>query len=174
VLAVFDALERAVSDAEWDDVVAELPRDFAPLLPRGLDVGIVDADAFLQRVADCAGIDVLGARRATDAVLRTLAERIAGGEVDDLIVRLPMELHEPLERGKAATGGRALPLRVDRFVQRLAEREGVGPAEAAEHARAVFAVLHETLGDEDFFDVVVQLPKDYVDALIPRLEHRDA
>jgi uncharacterized protein (DUF2267 family) len=33
--AVFDALGRAISDKEYGDMVAELSRDYAPLLPRG-------------------------------------------------------------------------------------------------------------------------------------------
>lgn len=49
-------------------------------------------DTFLQRVADRAGIPLERARVATDAVLETLAERIAGGEVDDLIARLHVSL----------------------------------------------------------------------------------
>ena len=40
-------------------------------------------------------------------MLETLAERIAGGEVDDVIVRLPIALHEPLKRGKEMSGGKA-------------------------------------------------------------------
>src|SRR4051794_20325073 len=91
--AVLDALSRTVSRAEWDDMVAELPSGFAPLFPRGADIDAVDADTFLERVAERSGLDADGARRATEAVLETLAERIAGGEVDDLVERLPMELH---------------------------------------------------------------------------------
>jgi uncharacterized protein (DUF2267 family) len=62
-------------------------------------------------------------------------------------------------------------------VQRIAEREGVGPLDAVEHARAVFAVLRETIGDDEHFDVVVQLPADYVKSLglgLPGAERRPA
>lgn len=51
------------------------------------------AAAFVSRVAERAGLHVERARRAVDAVLETLAERIAGGEVDDLIARLAPALH---------------------------------------------------------------------------------
>jgi uncharacterized protein (DUF2267 family) len=164
--AVLDALAAAVSGEEWDDMVAELPQDFAPLLPRGPWVDVVDADTFVGLVAQRAGLDADRARQATEAVLETLAERIAGGEVDDLMQRLPTELHPPLERGRAATGGQATKLKLDAFVHRVAEREGVGDLEAAQHARAVFGVLRETVGDDELLDVTAQLPDDYVRALV--------
>jgi uncharacterized protein (DUF2267 family) len=160
IAAVFRALERAAPD-EWPDVVAELPRDFAGLLPRGPDVRVVDAQTFLQDVAARAGLGVDAARTATDAVLETLAERIAGGEVDDLITRLPVELHAPLERGRAAAGGRATRMDLERFLRRVAEREGASGPEAVRDARAVFGALRDAVGDEEFVDVTVQLPDEY-------------
>jgi uncharacterized protein (DUF2267 family) len=163
--AVLDAVARAVSREEWDDLVAELPSDFAPLLPRGPYVEVVDAETFLGAVAEHAGVDRDRARRAAEAVLETLAERIAGGEVDDLVERLPMELHAPLRRGRDATGGQASRLDLAAFVHRVAEREGASDPEAAQHARAVLAALHETVGDAEFRDVTAQLPEDYVRAL---------
>ncbi|HVE96919.1 MAG TPA: DUF2267 domain-containing protein, partial [Pseudonocardiaceae bacterium] len=78
--AVFTALSQATPE-EYDNVVAQLPKDFTPLLPRGPDIEAVPAAQFLSRIADRAGLDPDGARRATEAVLQTLAERIAGGEV---------------------------------------------------------------------------------------------
>jgi uncharacterized protein (DUF2267 family) len=165
--AVFDALSRAVTRQEWDDTVAELPRDFAPLLPRGPRVEVVSADLFWRRVADRAATDLEGAQRAANAVLETLAERIAGGEVDDLIVHLPPPLHEPLKVGRAHTGGQARRMTLDEFVERVAAREGVGPDEAREHARAVLTTLREAIPDQEFLDVRVQLPGDY-DTLLAR------
>jgi uncharacterized protein (DUF2267 family) len=162
VEAVFDALSHAVSADEWDDLTSELPSSFAALLPRGRHVELVDSGTLVQRVGDRAHVDRAAARRAIDAVLEMLAERIAGGEVDDLIERLPMELHGALERGRAATDGVAQPMPLERFVQRIAEREGVSSPAAVEHARAVLAVLREAIGDNEFFDVVAQLPDDYV------------
>jgi uncharacterized protein (DUF2267 family) len=168
--AVFDALGRLVSADELADMKAELPKDFAPLVDEaeGRFVRVLPAQDFLERVADRAGLDPGGARRAADAVLETLAERIAGGEVDDLISRLPVQLHEPLKRGKARIGGKATRMSLDDFVRRVAEREGVSLDEAREHARAVFVTLREAIGDEEFFDVTVQLPQEYVKELARR------
>jgi uncharacterized protein (DUF2267 family) len=166
VRAVLTALATAVPDKEWNDMVAELPRSFAPLLPRGPDIEVMETDEFLSRVAERAGIDLDAADRATDAVLETLAERIAGGEVDDLIVRLPMELHTPLERGQAMVRGQAKPMRIDQFIETVAHRAGVYFMDAAAHARAVLRVLREAIGEEEFRDVTVQLPEDYLRVLL--------
>jgi uncharacterized protein (DUF2267 family) len=164
IAAVFDALAQA-APKEWDNVVSELPRTFAPLLPRGPFVRVTDTPTFLEQVAAHAGTGLSAADRATDAVLQTLAERIAGGEVEDLLERLPIELHPPLKRGRAAVGGHATPLRLDTFIQRIAAREGVCIIEAMLHARAVFRALRDALGEQEYRDIAVQLPQDYVEAL---------
>jgi uncharacterized protein (DUF2267 family) len=158
IRAVFDALARAVGPDELADVAAQLPKDYAPLLPRGVYVEVVPADGFLAQVAERADLDLEGARRATDAVLETLAERIAGGEVRDLMAHLPIELHDPLRRGSERNGGRAQRMSSERFMALIAGREGVTPDVARRHARAVVAALREAVGDDELFDVTVQLP----------------
>jgi uncharacterized protein (DUF2267 family) len=94
-------------------------------------------------------------------VLTTLAERIAGGEVHDLIARLPVEFHGALRGGDAAAHGAARKMSLDEFVRRVAEREGVGLEAAFEHARAVIATLREAVGEDEFRDVSAQLPQEY-------------
>jgi uncharacterized protein (DUF2267 family) len=160
--AVFDALGRVLSDREVADMIAQLPRDYRPLIDEATGFASVEpAEVLLGRIADRAGIDREAARRAADAVLRTLGERIAGGEVEDLVTRLPVELHPPLRAGNEASRGKAQRMSVEEFVDRIAEREGVTPLEAAEHARAVFATLREAVGEEEFRDVTDQLPHDF-------------
>jgi uncharacterized protein (DUF2267 family) len=165
--AVFVALGQAVSAGELDDMAAQLSSDYRWLLPRGDHVDVTTAEAFWQRVAERAGLDADGARRAAAAVLETLAERIAGGEIDDLIDRLPIALHAPLKRGRERSGGRATAMGFEDFVRRVAEREGVEASQARAHTRAVILTLREAIGDEEFFDVTVQLPDEYVAALAP-------
>jgi uncharacterized protein (DUF2267 family) len=165
--AVFTALGQAVSAKELADLAAQLPKDFAALLPVGPDVHVLGADEFLGRVANRSGLHPDEARRATEAVLETLAERIAGGEVDDLVTRLPSRLHEPLKRGKERSGGRAKRLPLDEFLHTVAERAGVevqGPDDlerVRDQVRAVLATLREAVGDDEFFDTVAQLPGEY-------------
>jgi uncharacterized protein (DUF2267 family) len=165
--AVFTALGHAVSPGELADVAAELPNEFAALLPRGPWVERLTADEFAERVARRAQLHRERAMRAAEAVVETLAERISGGEVEDLEARLPLELHPALERGRAASGDHAPSMPLQSFLARVAEREGVPPAEALVHARAVLAALREAVGDEEFLDVISELPADYKRTLVP-------
>jgi uncharacterized protein (DUF2267 family) len=159
--AVLLALSRSVSEEEFDDMIAELPRSFAPLLPRGERIAPMPAEEFLRGVGERAGLDQEAARRATTAVLETLGERISGGEVRDLIDVLPVELHEPLRRGDELSNGAARRMSLTGFVRRVAEREGAIPAEAQEHARAVLATLREALPRKEWLDITAQLPDEY-------------
>jgi uncharacterized protein (DUF2267 family) len=166
IRAVFLALGRTVSDKELSDVRAELSKDYAPLFPRGPQVDILSSEAFVRRVADRTATTPALARRATDAVLETLAERIAGGEVDDLVARLPLALHEPLKRGRERGDGKAHKLSPEAFLRRVAEREMVDVEDARDHTRAVLRTLREAVGDEEYFDVTVQLPHAWADELV--------
>ncbi|GAA2758459.1 DUF2267 domain-containing protein [Actinopolymorpha rutila] len=156
--AVFTALSRALSEREFAHLVAQLPKDFVLVLPTGPE--ILPAGAFLERVAQRAQLHDGDASRVTDAVLQTLAERIAAGEVDDLISRLPSPLHDPLRAGRSVDADQAQRMSVERFLARVAEREGVTPQEAFVHARAVMTTLREAVGEE-FHDVVAQLGPKY-------------
>jgi uncharacterized protein (DUF2267 family) len=73
--AVFLALAQALSADEFADVQAQLLKDFASLLPRGPAVEVLPLEELLDRVADRAGRDLDGARRATEAALDRVAER---------------------------------------------------------------------------------------------------
>jgi uncharacterized protein (DUF2267 family) len=153
--AVFPVLHQAIGDKEFADLGAQLPREYGPLLSgrSALD----PADAFVTRVADRAGTDAEEARRVTTAVLQTLAQRIAPGDVDDLATILPVALHEPLRRGTADPDPR---MGAAAFAMRVAERTGLDLEHAVQEIPAVFAVLRADVGDE-FFDVTVQLPEEY-------------
>jgi uncharacterized protein (DUF2267 family) len=165
VSAVLDAVAHAVSREEWDDLVAELPAGYAPMMPRGRWVDVTDLEELSRLVAEQTGLGRAAVRRALEATLETLAERIDGGEVDDLIERLPSELHPALRRGREASGGRATRMSLEAFVRRAAQREGVADLqEAVRDLRAVFGALRATLGEE-LLDVRAQLPEDYVRAL---------
>jgi uncharacterized protein (DUF2267 family) len=165
--AVLYVLGRAISSDEIADMAADLPQDFAPLVAEatGERIDVMPADEFVRRVVQRTGLDVERARKATEAVLETLAERIAGGEVEDLIAHLPIEFHEALKRGNALSDGAARKMSLDKFLELIAEREGVTPDKAYEHARAVFATLREALTEKQFSDVTVQLRADYSELL---------
>jgi uncharacterized protein (DUF2267 family) len=169
--AVFAALRQAVGPEEFADMRSELPKDFDPLLddavraaairPDGLRPPLVTIDAFLDRLAQQTGLDRDRALRAAEAVLEVLAIRISAGQIEDIEPLLPPELRPALERGRSVSGERAVPLSVDAFLQEVAQREDADRGLAAEHARAVLAVLREVLPEQEFLDMKQQLPGEY-------------
>ncbi|MGI5241826.1 DUF2267 domain-containing protein [Dactylosporangium sp. CA-139066] len=175
--AVLTAVYVSVGSKEYADMRSELPKDFLPLLesaeatavrlrtrPSPPFVGGLGVDEFVGRVAERAGLTQDLARKATEAVLEVLAMRVTDGQIEDLKPFVPRELHDPLNLGEQRSGGRALPLSVEQFLDEIARREGEGVTreQAAQHARAVFAVLHEAVGEKEFRDTVAQLPLDYI------------
>jgi uncharacterized protein (DUF2267 family) len=171
--ATFVALARIVPGYELDELVAELPHEYEPFLgdvaARLRQAGPAQplpADELVARVERRAGLDRDRARRVVEAVLETLAERIAGGEVDDVAAALPAEVRPALERGKARTGGNARRMSLDEFVARVAVREGASYEDALEHARAVFQTLREALPPKEVSDILDQLPRGYREALL--------
>lgn len=173
--AVFVALRRSVSAAELEDVAAQLPADLRAMLrgqrfprPRVDGRTAPDAAAFYRDVADRAGVDEDAARVATHAALEVLADRISGGEADDVAALLPPELREAIARGTAKSDGAARPLSLDDFLAEIAALEGTNEEEARRHARAVFAVLREHVGDGEMRDIFEQVPDDYASVLGPR------
>jgi uncharacterized protein (DUF2267 family) len=173
-LAVLAALRRAVGKKEFSDLRSELPRDLQHFLDRAAAeakpgeedddppfVGKLAFDQFLGRVAELTGLDRDGARRSAEAVLEALGVRITAGQADDLEPFLPPELRPALTRGIVEGGPGAVPIPLGTFIDRIAGREGVSEEEATAHARAVFAVLRETAGEEEFEDTLAQLPDPY-------------
>jgi uncharacterized protein (DUF2267 family) len=173
VRAVFAALARLVRRPEMSHLLAELPGDYAALLGDAASRGRVPGapevlayEQFLQRVADRTALFPEQAGEVAAAVLEVLAERIAGGEADDLAQYLPEELRAALKRGKARTRGKAQRMSLDEFVRRVAEREGVDDTQAFEHAGAVLQTLRDSVPDKEFSDLLHQLPRAYQVALL--------
>jgi uncharacterized protein (DUF2267 family) len=118
------------------------------------EVTVVQYDEFIRSVAQGADIPWQDAERLTAATLQTLAERITGGEANDLAAQLPLELKPHL------TGVReeAEQFDVDTFVARVADRDGTDPDQALAHVGAVFATLREAVTAGELDDVAAQLP----------------
>jgi uncharacterized protein (DUF2267 family) len=165
--AAFEALRRNVSRQELHDMLSELPKNFGRLLPerdRQPHPDPMPSEQFIVRVADHGGIDDETAWQATKAVLQTLAEKLAGGEVDDLAEQLPEELRYILEAARTRKSRR---MSLADFVQRVAEREGVPNEVAREHARAVFQALREAVTGDEWLDMTAELSDDYTPVLTP-------
>jgi uncharacterized protein (DUF2267 family) len=154
--AVFAAVRRGVDADELEKLAATLPEGIRWLL---YDLPELPAPTFVHRVQERTGLDATRASRAIEAVLETLGERIAAGEVADLLARLPVELHEPLRRGAAASPA-ARRMSLEQFLRAVAEREGTAPDVARRHSHAVLATLRDAVGEE-FYDVSVELPPEY-------------
>jgi uncharacterized protein (DUF2267 family) len=171
--AVLIALARLVRGDEITRLAAQLPSEYKRILYEGAKRGrdpaapeVVSHETFLERVAGRTALAQPEPHRVSEAVLETLAERIAGGEADDVAEGVPRELRQPLERGRERTGGKAQRMSLDEFVARIAEREDVTHEQALDHARAVFATLRETLTDKEFSGLLSELPRGYYDALL--------
>jgi uncharacterized protein (DUF2267 family) len=170
--AVLVALWRAVGSEEFEDLRAQLPTDFDPLLDEALSgvpstafdapepEGGMSAEEIVGRVAERMGQDRETARRAVEAVLQQLAIRITAGQVQDLELRLPRALRPPLERGLTRSYT-ARPLALDTFLEGIARLEGVDRSTAVKHARAVLTTLREAVGEDEWTDTTAQLPSDY-------------
>lgn len=94
--------------------------------------------------------------RAARATLTTLGERIVEGEAEDLASPLPMEIDRYLL--EADSGQR---FSFDEFVDRVAEREGVDPSEAAYHAKVVVDLVGEVAPAGELEQVRGQLPEEF-------------
>ncbi|MDT4959174.1 MAG: hypothetical protein QOD31_2973, partial [Pseudonocardiales bacterium] len=57
--------------------------------------------------------------------------------------------------------GSASHVPLDEFLERIAQRDGTDVIESERRARAVLTTLHEAVGDDEFFDVTVELPFEY-------------
>jgi uncharacterized protein (DUF2267 family) len=99
--------------------------------------------------------------RAIRATLETLADRLSGGEADDLAAQLPREIGEYLRREALEDLYQGEGFGLNDFYQRVAEREKVPFLDAAFHARAVIEVVQEAVSPGEIDDVRAQLPKDY-------------
>lgn len=173
--AVFAALGQALSPEAIKHLAASLPQTFGPLVAeaQGRFWDIMPSSQFWAQVGQRLGLDDTAARSVTEAVLETLAERIAAGQVEDLIAQLDPLLHPPLQRGmsSAKPGGRRMPL--EEFLRRVAAREGADVDEVglvdriSEHVRAVFATLAEAVSSKEWFDVTAELPAEYGSVIPP-------
>jgi uncharacterized protein (DUF2267 family) len=164
--ATLRTLSERISGGEAQDIAAFVPQEVRAWLTSAPEPAEpFDRQELIRRVAELLHADRDPARRATEAVLQTLAVRISAGEVDDLEDELPADLHAALERGLVESRA-AKPMREQEFVARVAALEGVSPEEAERHAHAVFQALREALSNKEFSDMAAQLSEDYAPLLV--------
>jgi uncharacterized protein (DUF2267 family) len=117
----------------------------------------MDYDKFIGGVAARAAMSRDEAEELTRATLRTLAERISGGEAEDLAAQLPADVGQWLIKDDEP----AHRFGPEEFVLRISRRAGMEPGRARDGVRAVFLTVGEAVSGKEFRDVVSQLPKDF-------------
>jgi uncharacterized protein (DUF2267 family) len=160
--AVFVALSRALEPELFRALIGELSKDVRPLTEKARRPANQRRE-FLRPVADRTGLDDERALVVTEAVFETLAERIVGGEVDDLIKELPRDLRPALEWGRERSAGQGRRMSLDEFLTLVAERAGVTPGHARGYAGAVLATVHDAVTEKEFRDLISELQCSYVE-----------
>lgn len=112
--------------------------------------------AYIHKVAEWTGTTTDVAQALTEATLRTLSQRISGGEAEDLAERMPDQLRGYLL--KAEEYAEAFPY--EEFIRRVATAAGVDLAAARAGVAAVLHAMRDVVGYREFMDTLAQLPKD--------------
>ncbi|HEY9698227.1 MAG TPA: DUF2267 domain-containing protein [Trichocoleus sp.] len=116
-------------------------------------------DEFIKHVQSFAQLDSREtARNVSRGVLETIAERIVGNESHQLAAQLPAPLSDYLEGHEGQDGN---PFSLREFYQRVSQKLDIDPIEAADYARAVFAVLNSAVTPGEFADFRANFSKDY-------------
>ncbi len=123
----------------------------------------VDYETFTRTAAQRAGMPEDTVERVERATLRTLADRITGGEAQDLASQLPAPLEDALEppRDEAEAFG------VEELLRRVAERGVAAPDEARTGAVAVLTTVREAVSPGEFDGVMPELPREYRELVGP-------
>jgi uncharacterized protein (DUF2267 family) len=122
----------------------------------------VKYDQMVKAVDERAGTgDRAEAERTLRVVVQALADRLLGGEADDLLAQLP----EPLKSEIRITD-EADPMNPQEFVERVARDLGLPEEEARDRVRAVFGTLHEAVTEGEWEEVVGQLDKRYAALIV--------
>jgi uncharacterized protein (DUF2267 family) len=113
---------------------------------------------FIESVSQRTGLPREAAEPLTHATLRVLAERLSGGEGEDLQAQMPKGLKEDLAVPKekpAESFGAA------EFTRRVAEQAGIDETAAQIGAAAVLATIGDAVTPGEFDDVLSQLGRDF-------------
>ena len=114
-------------------------------------------EEFIREVADRTGLSREEAESLVRATLRTLAERLSGGEAEDLRAQLPRQLQADLIPPQEEARG----FGVEEFVRRVAARSGLDETDAGAGVDAVLSVIRDAVTPGEFDDVLSQLGREY-------------
>ncbi|MCW2704907.1 MAG: hypothetical protein JWQ37_2902 [Blastococcus sp.] len=123
----------------------------------------MDYKTFIDTEAQRAGLPKDQAETVAHATLKTLADRITGGEAGDLAAQLPNPLKGDLQKEQE----NAEAFDVGEFVRRVSERAHVDQATARNGAMATLITVREAVTPGEFDDITSQLPQDYRELVGP-------
>ena len=133
--------------------------------PQSPVVAAVPLSVFFSRVTPPAHVVADTARRFADAVLETLAERMAPAEVAALVERLPAEMQCVLKYASHVYPGTGKHTRLQRLLDHVAERDDTCEELDAQPPRAPLAVRPEVGAEAELLhlarQLVVRLPPGY-------------
>lgn len=116
-----------------------------------------DYQGFLKQVRENLGIeDRLEAVRATEAVLKTLGERLSEEEANRLAHRLPQEIGLYL-----TVVDMNQPYDLLEFYEHVSRRGDVDLNTAREHTQAVFGAVAESVPAGELREVLLRLPEEF-------------
>ena len=116
-------------------------------------------EEFVNEVADRAGTSRDEAESLVRATLRALAERLSGGEAEDLRAQLPRQLQAELIPPQEEAQG----FGVEEFVQKVAARSGIDETDVGAGVDAVLSVIRDAVTPGEFGDVLAQLGRDFAE-----------
>jgi uncharacterized protein (DUF2267 family) len=116
----------------------------------------VEYKEFIQTVHERTGLSRQEAADLTRATLGCLAARLSGGEAVQLAMQLPDGLREYVATG--TPNKQADRFGVDEFVRKVSEHTGLTLDETTHGVGAVLATLRDAVSDDEFDDVMAQLP----------------
>ncbi|WP_214367776.1 DUF2267 domain-containing protein [Pseudonocardia sp. H11422] len=119
-------------------------------------------EEFIRKVSERAGVSPEDAEVLARATLETLAERLSGGEADDLAALVPPPLRTYLQRSPQKP---AVSYGLSAFIERVRTRAGDAGWATTDAVRAVLVTLREAVGDKEFRDAMAQLPREFEEML---------
>ena len=151
--AVVGVIAEEINYDQIEDIFGRLPSQFLDLVPTRTPR--LTAREFFDRVRGKADLrDQEEAVVAVRATLAALAERITGGQAQDIALYLPQQARKYLAtaREQAAAFDR------NRFIERIAEIGQTDAQTATRYAAAVFATLTDVVPAPEIRDTIDQLP----------------
>jgi uncharacterized protein (DUF2267 family) len=119
----------------------------------------VDHREFIESVQKRANVCEDEPERLTRATMTVLADRITGGEAEDLAAQLPRGVRDYLASGREG----AEKFDLEEFIRRVSERAGVDVETATQGVRAVLSTVRRAVTSGEFEDVLAQLPKEFAE-----------